>query len=169
MNFDSLKTPIPEFSQVMLNEIEQQTVEDVKKEVAPLVFVLRGGEPTVVCFDDFNLETKHAVGDLLPILADRSDAVIFLTEAWMSRLDPERDKAQAQAMTEGQAPLIPPRLDLNRTEAVMVTLYLPGGRRLIWMAPISMKDGQRTRADFEFMGDTADQNAKNFFKPMRFE
>jgi hypothetical protein len=154
---------------VTLNKIEERSVEDVKTEVAPLVFVLHGGECDVVCFDNFNLELKHRVGDLLPIVAEAIDAVIFLTEAWMSRIDPERDKAQAQAMTEGQAPLIPPRLDLNRTEAVMVTLYLPGGRRLVWMAEISIKDGERTRADFEFMGDTADQNAKRFFKPMRFE
>lgn len=152
-----------------LNEIEERSVEDVKTEVQPLLFVMQGRVRTVTCFDNFDLETKHEVGGWLPIIAEQHDAVIFLTEAWMSRLDPERDKAQAQAMTEGQAPLIPPRLDLNRTEAVMVTLYLPGGRRLIWMAEISMKDGQRTRGDFQFMGDTADQNAKQFFKPMRFE
>lgn len=104
------------------------------QEIAPMIAVLRGdGELGVIPLEGL---PKGAANRAINTLRNEAP-LVFICEAWTSRISTKPDSAIAAAVRAGDMAVIPePRLQPDRKEAVMVQ-YFHHARRIMASAAIT--------------------------------
>lgn len=159
---DGLASPLPQSVMDLVtwgvHGAEMVLAEKPAQELMP---VLLAGKK-IIGFPQFDLETKHQLPRIKAELLKEHEAVVFVTEAWVSRVDPKTEPERCAAIDRGE--ITPPRLDPKRQEAVLVKLTLQAGRRVLWQNGLT---ATRSLEGWKLIFDSETPGVK--FKEMMFE
>ena len=154
---EGLAEPLPPHAALLLKQAQEsaRTVFDQLGEYPPQ---LMGVTPEMQCLPPLRMTglskgfASHIIDEMRKELA-----VAFVHEAWMTMIPSKPGSPLTEAMKSGDpdALIIPPRLDPNHKEVVLLQLFV-GARRIVGSAVITRPEsGKPTLGDWRIMDSAA--------------
>lgn len=165
---EGLAGPLPPHAALLLKQA-QESARSVFDQIGEYPPQLMGVTPEMQCLPPLRLTglSKGFVSHIIDEMR-KELAVAFVHEAWMTMISAKPDSPLTEAMKSGDpdALIIPPRLDPNHKEVVMVVQLYVGDRRIVGSAVITRHEsGKPTMGDWRIMDNAtpgAFMHRKNF-------